>query len=221
MNIGESIKTYRDAIGISQEELGERVGLSKNTIYLYEKGKRSPQSDVLIKIATALGIAPNVLLGTPLSNAQPARMLEIPLMDLSTVASCGVGNNLYGVESKAEETIFIEHSDLQRYDELHKPFAIHTDGDSMEGAGLEEGSIAVINPAEDVISGDMALVVWNDNWFIKWVVWNPDGSVELRSANPNYATISVDREYAEDCNWFYIVGKVIDIIKRQKPKRAF
>lgn len=91
----------------------------------------------------------------------------------------------------------------------------------MEGAGLEEGSVAVINPAEDVISGDMALVVWNDNWFVKWVVWNPDGSVELRSANPNYATITVDKEYAADTNWFRIVGKIVSIIKRSKPRRAF
>lgn len=140
---------------------------------------------------------------------------------MEAIASCGVGNGLSGVDLQAADTIFIEQSDLHRYDDLRKPFAIRTEGDSMEGAGLEEGSVAVINPAEDVLSGDMALVVWNDNWFVKWVVWNPDGSVELRSANPNYGTIKVDKEYAADNSWFRVVGKVVSIIKRTKPRRAF
>ncbi|OUO92594.1 LexA family transcriptional regulator [Cloacibacillus sp. An23] len=221
MNIGERIRIYREAQKMSQEELGKIVGLSKNSIYLYEKGERIPQSDNLLKIATALQITPDMLFGTPAANVSHVKMLEIPLLDIATAASCGVGNGLSGVELQAGETVFIEYSDLQRYDDLRKPFAIHTEGDSMEGAGLEEGSVAVINPAEDVISGDMALVVWNDNWFVKWVIWNPDGSVELRSANPNYGAIKVDKEYAADSNWFRIVGKVVSIIKRTKPRRAF
>ena len=221
MNIGERIRTYREALKMSQEDLGKLVGLSKNSIYLYEKGERIPQSDNLLKIATALQITPDMLFGTPTANVSHVKMLEIPLLDIATAASCGVGNGLSGVELQAGETIFIEYADLQRYDDLRKPFAIHTEGDSMEGAGLEEGSVAVINPAEDVISGDMALVVWNDNWFVKWVVWNPDGSVELRSANPNYGAIKVDKEYAADSSWFRIVGKVVSIIKRSKPRRAF
>lgn len=223
MNIGERIRTYREALKMSQEELGKRVGLSKNSIYLYEKGERTPQSDNLLKIAAALQITPDVLFGTPPGNVSQShvKMLEIPLLSMEAVASCGAGNGLSGVDLQAADTIFIEQSDLHRYDDLRKPFAIHTEGDSMEGAGLEEGSVAVINPAEDVISGDMALVVWNDNWFVKWVVWNPDGSVELRSANPNYGTIKVDKEYAADNSWFRVVGKVVSIIKRSKPRRAF
>lgn len=222
MSIGERIRAYRESNKMSQEELGKKVGLSKNSIYLYEKGERIPQSDNLIKIADALHITPNLLLGIPVSNARiSTQILEIPLLSMEAIASCGVGNGLSGVDLQAADTIFIEQSDLHRYDDLRKPFAIRTEGDSMEGAGLEEGSVAVINPAEDVLSGDMALVVWNDNWFVKWVVWNPDGSVELRSANPNYGTIKVDKEYAADNSWFRVVGKVVSIIKRTKPRRAF
>lgn len=155
------------------------------------------------------------------SNVRFGDFIEVPVLSMEMVASCGAGNGLYGVEAETTETVPVSTSSFAMYDDLRKPFSIRTDGDSMEGAGLEEGNIAVINPAEDIVSGDTALVVWNDNWFIKWVIWNPDGSVELRSANPTYGPIRVDREYAQDANWFRVIGKVVEIVDRKRPRRAF
>lgn len=222
-----NIRLARKQKGLGQKELAEKIGVALDTVSRWENNVREPKISDIKNIAHVLGVSVDYLLANTQeekqseSNVRNTKMLEIPLLDIATAASCGVGNGLSGVDLQAGETIFIEYSDLQRYDDLRKPFAIHTEGDSMEGAGLEEGSVAVINPAEDVLSGDMALIVWNDNWFVKWVVWNPDGSVELRSANPNYATITVDKEYASDANWFRVVGKVVSIIKRSKPRRAF
>lgn len=155
------------------------------------------------------------------SNVRFGDFIEVPVLSMEMVASCGAGNGLYGVEAETTETVPVSTSSFVMYDDLRKPFSIRTDGDSMEGAGLEEGSLAVVNPAEDIVSGDTALVVWNDNWFIKWVIWNPDGSVELRSANPTYGPIRVDREYAQDANWFRVIGKVVEIVDRKRPRRAF
>lgn len=155
------------------------------------------------------------------SNVRFGDFIEVPVLSMEMVASCGAGNGLYGVEAETTETVPVSSSSFVMYDDLRKPFSIRTDGDSMEGAGLEEGSLAVVNPVEDIVSGDTALVVWNDNWFIKWVIWNPDGSVELRSANPTYGPIRVDKEYAQDANWFRVIGKVVEIVDRKRPRRAF
>ena len=229
---GRLVEHTRKILDMTISELSETTGIAIDKLKAIEENNGFLDGEQFFKLAFALKIPPNVLRKKSLitrqedevknlffvQNEHHKNFIEIPLLSMEAVASCGVGNGLSGVEPQTTETIFIEQSDLQRYDDLRKPFAIHTEGDSMEGAGLEEGSVAVINPAEDVISGDMALVVC---WFVKWVVWNPDGSVELRSANPNYATITVDKEYASDANWFRVVGKVVSIIKRSKPRRAF
>lgn len=55
MNIGERIKFYRKNLNLSQEELANKSGLSRNAIYNYEKGKRQPDFATLDDIVEALG----------------------------------------------------------------------------------------------------------------------------------------------------------------------
>lgn len=40
MAMGEKIQAYRKALGISQEELGQRLLVSRQTVSLWERGKR-------------------------------------------------------------------------------------------------------------------------------------------------------------------------------------
>lgn len=147
--------------------------------------------------------------------------IEIPLLTMATVASCGAGNGLDGVVPESTENIYIEADTFTHLDDTRKPFAVSIEGDSMIGAGLEEGVKAVINPAEEVYSGDAALVCYDGSWMIKWVIFCPDGSVELRPANPNYSPTRIEAAYAADPSWFRIIGKVVATVKKGFPKRAF
>lgn len=54
--IGLKIKLERTKLDISQEELGFRAGLNKNTIGLIERGEQSPTFDTMEAIATAFGM---------------------------------------------------------------------------------------------------------------------------------------------------------------------
>lgn len=56
METGEKIKEYRLKAGLTQRQLGERVGLSQQMIAKYEGGKAIPTDDTLFLIATALDI---------------------------------------------------------------------------------------------------------------------------------------------------------------------
>lgn len=55
MNI-ELLKRKRNELGLSQKELAEKCGLSKNTIYNYENGKSEPTSENLTILAKFFGI---------------------------------------------------------------------------------------------------------------------------------------------------------------------
>jgi transcriptional regulator with XRE-family HTH domain len=51
---GEVVRKFRQAIGISQEELADRAGLHRTYISLLERGLRTPSLTVIAQLATAL-----------------------------------------------------------------------------------------------------------------------------------------------------------------------
>lgn len=55
--IGEKIKQYRLANGWTQQELGTKIGISKNAIGNYEKGFRSPKKNTMFDLAKAFSIS--------------------------------------------------------------------------------------------------------------------------------------------------------------------
>lgn len=55
--IGEKIKQYRLANGWTQQELGAKIGISKNAIGNYEKGFRSPKKNTMFDLANAFNVS--------------------------------------------------------------------------------------------------------------------------------------------------------------------
>lgn len=55
--IGEKIKQYRLANGWTQQELGAKIGMSKNAIGNYEKGFRSPKKNTMFDLANAFNVS--------------------------------------------------------------------------------------------------------------------------------------------------------------------
>lgn len=54
--LGQRILLARLAIGMSQEHLGDLVGVERRTIQRYEAGARDPRFTDLLLIADALGV---------------------------------------------------------------------------------------------------------------------------------------------------------------------
>ncbi len=54
LTIGERIKEKRETAGLTQEELGERLGVTGVAIMRYEKNQRQPRLEQLRRIAIAL-----------------------------------------------------------------------------------------------------------------------------------------------------------------------
>ena len=55
--IGENIKQYRLQNGWTQQELGAKIGISKNAIGNYEKGFRSPKKDTMFDLANVFNVS--------------------------------------------------------------------------------------------------------------------------------------------------------------------
>lgn len=62
-SFGENLKKLRKGRGMTQSELGGKIGLSKAVISKYETGLGYPSFDVLIRIAKFFGVTTDYLLG--------------------------------------------------------------------------------------------------------------------------------------------------------------
>lgn len=68
-DFGEILKSLRKQGGLTQSELGRRVGLSKAVVSKYENGMGYPTFDTLIRIAKYFGVTTDYLLGVETASA--------------------------------------------------------------------------------------------------------------------------------------------------------
>lgn len=61
--LGERIKKLREEKEISQKSLSNYLGVSPSTIGMYEQDRRTPDSDMILKIANYFDVTTDYLLG--------------------------------------------------------------------------------------------------------------------------------------------------------------
>ena len=64
MEFHVNLRNYREAAGLTQQQVAERIGITKSTYCNYESGKREPDVAKIKKIAKALGVSADALLET-------------------------------------------------------------------------------------------------------------------------------------------------------------
>ena len=64
------MKNLRQSIGLSQQELADRIGIGQTTISDYEGDRREPTARALIKLARFFNVSTDYLLGLT-DNPQP------------------------------------------------------------------------------------------------------------------------------------------------------
>ncbi len=65
---GDRLRRFRKAKGLTQTELGELVGISQRLMTYYETQGGNPPADVLARLAEALDVSTDVLLGLATAN---------------------------------------------------------------------------------------------------------------------------------------------------------
>ncbi|MDF2857460.1 MAG: helix-turn-helix family protein [Neobacillus sp.] len=61
-SIGGKIKTYRELLHMTQEELALKIRVGTHTIEKYESGEHIPSTQTIIKLSTVLDIPASELL---------------------------------------------------------------------------------------------------------------------------------------------------------------
>lgn len=232
MSRGKRLKQARKGQGLTQTELAKISGVKQNTISQAENDKTGLSIDTWENLANALNCSPAFLIsgegeareGTkaPSEMLSFSQWINVPMLGKNAVACAGNGSGgMAGVYAEASSSIMLPGELLGTIsiNADQRPFIITIEGDSMEEAGIMDESQVVINPSEEVYDGDPALVSFgrNGDWAVKWVYWQKNGGVEIRSSSLKYPPRSFDFEDI-DQGLFQIVGKVIRTLG--KPRRG-
>lgn len=185
MTAGERIKKLRKEHHMTQEELGNIIGVKKAAIQKYEKGTvQNIKRASLLKLAEVLDTTPEYLLGWD----KPDNVIEVNIEDLVNIpilasVSAGMGTLADSINSHAIGYETASKHDLSAGD---KYVFMRVTGDSMYPIFIE-GDLVLVRVQESVDSGSYAVVIIDDcDGVIKRVVYGKD-FVELHSVNPMYA----------------------------------
>lgn len=127
----------------------------------------------------------------------------------SITACCGNGITIYPQDYDINEAIAVNRRDVGSLVEGATPFAVYTQGRSMEGYGIKEGSLVIVNPAEEWTTGTVVMVAIDEKASIKKVYVRGDG-IDLVSSAGDRLHLSHDELRQGD--YVRICGKVMLVI---------
>jgi repressor LexA len=120
-----------------------------------------------------------------------------------------VGRIAAGSPIMAVENLDASLSTTELYDADERTFALEVDGDSMIGAGILPGDYVIVDGDGEVGRGQIAAVRIGDESTVKRM-FVEKGEVRLKSENPEYDDIVIDRNSPE----FAVYGPVIGVMRR-------
>ncbi|RUS42254.1 LexA family transcriptional regulator [Cohnella sp. AR92] len=177
----EVIKNLREQKKISVEELAGRVGVAKSTLSRYENLQRDfPINDIAL-YANALGTDIGYLLGINIMNNGNNTDTRIPV-----VGSICAGDGFLA-EQNIEEYIQYPFPSKRQPD-----FALRVKGNSMIGAGIEDGDIVYMRraPWAEHNGQIVAALVEGEKGTLKRLRWENDSNkVRLSPENESFTDI--------------------------------
>ena len=185
--IGKKIATFRKERKMSQTDLANELGITKQTIIKYEAEKNSIPIDTLSHIANIFKIPIESFFSDTNEYvneiSEKTNFKKIPII---SKVSAGLGT--FGSISKKAD------------------FATLIDGDSMEPK-IEDGSLVLVHQNLILDNGDIGIFYLNEEVFCKKFSKDPfTNIITLKSLNKDYSPIVINED--DD---FRIIGKVVGV----------
>ena len=194
MNMGDIIKMKRVELGLTQEELAEKLGLQKSAIAKYENGRvENIKRSILKKMSELFNCSPSFLMGL----TEPTR---VPVY----------GRVNAGIPAEALQYIIDWEEIPADWDGEYA--ALKVKGDSMSPR-IEDGDVIICKLTSDAESGDIVVALINgQDATVKKLIKQANGIV-LQPLNPAYEPMFFSAE-EQASTPVVIWGKVVE--NRQK-----
>lgn len=203
--IGDRIRARREELGMSQDELGKRLGYkSRSSINKIELDQRNLTQSKIKAIADALDTTPSYIMGwDEPAESVPGAVPYIPNKRIPVLGRISAGLPLYA-EQNIESYMSIELPDDGEY------FALIAHGDSMDALGIKDGYTLIVRRQNAVDDGDVAVVLVDGEDATVKRFYQSGNCVTLmpQSTNPKHLPQIYDTEKIDIC----VQGKVAKVL---------
>ena len=207
MTVGDRIRQVRQEQDVTQQELADYIGVSKQAVYKYENNiVTNIPTDKVDAIAKRLKVSPAYLMGweeqpEPKKPTIPPGFQPMPEIDWVPL----VGRIACGTPITAEENVEQMVGVPSRG---HSTFTLTCKGDSMEQR-IHDVDLVAIRSQPEVENGEIAAVRIGEEATLKHVYLH-ENFIELRPENPAFSSIILSRE---DMNAVVIEGKAVGLCR--------
>jgi len=187
------LKALRTSKGMTQDDLSEKLKISRSTIGMYERGNRQPDFDTLELIADFFNVDIDYLLGrsdkttyTPRPDLGNISNLSFPVAHpVPILGDICAGNDIF-CEENFEGYFFVDQS-------IKADFCVRVRGDSMIDACISDNDIAFIKKTYDYKNNSVYAVLLNSECeaTLKKVFWQGD-TILLSPCNSEFEPMIVD-----------------------------
>ncbi len=177
------LRELRHERALSQGALGERLGLAKSTVNMYESASREPNFKMLSTIADFFSVDVDYLLGK--SDVRRAdRSLPDGARPVTTRRFRVLGEIACGEPLFAEEN---HESFVDASAEIDADFCLTARGNSMTGARIHDGDVVFIREQPTVENGEIAaVIIENEATLKRWYFYREEQKLMLVAENPAY-----------------------------------
>ncbi len=207
MTTGERIKQRRIELGLSVDEVAEKLGKNRATIYRYESNDiENFPVGTLEPLAKILETTPAQLIGWHYDdsenqdvNSNKSKAVKIPVL----------GDVAAGIPIEAVE-------DILDYEEIDEDlaskgefFGLRIKGNSMSPR-IQSGDVVIVRVQPDAESGDIVIAKVNGDDACCKKLQKHDEGISLISLNPEYEPMFFSKKDIADLP-VHIIGKVVEL----------
>jgi phage repressor protein C with HTH and peptisase S24 domain len=235
VELKEWVRAARTHKGLTQEQLGEELGLTKGNISGWENGRHEPGYAQLLKIELITGYklstdahpaggfasepVPSFSRSAPASrptmqpilawehedDLPPGEFVMIPRLDVHL--SAGAGRDQVEIEfTKATPQAFRAEWIREARLKPNKLAAMTASGDSMEPGIFNGDSLLIDTSQTNVVDGKVYALWYDGGERVKRLFRLPGGGLRIKSDNPEHGSIELGPDYSGHVR---IIGRVV------------
>ena len=210
MSLGERIKYYRKKLGLSQDVLSVKSGISSPSISDYENNKAIPRRQTLEKLAQALNVdieefSEEKEPQQELSKEYPGLKNYFDMYSERFIHMSVLGKVHAGNPNEIPEDLIIGGVDLPLSIARGADYVLKVSGMSMKEEGIDENDIVLIRLQKYAENGQVCIARIDGEKYVIKRFRQKDGRTWLESANSIYEPITDN---------FEVIGIITGLIKK-------
>jgi SOS-response transcriptional repressor LexA len=210
MSLGERIKYYRKKLGLSQDVLSVKSGISSPSISDYENNKAIPRRQTLEKLAQALNVdieefSEEKEPQQELSKEYPGLKNYFDMYSERFIHMSVLGKVHAGNPNEIPEDLIIGGVDLPLSIARGADYVLKVSGMSMKEEGIDENDIVLIRLQKYAENGQVCIARIDGEKYVIKRFRQKDGRTWLESANSIYEPITDN---------FEVIGIITGLVKK-------